>query len=137
VLDAEDARAAAGSGAGAVVVSNHGGRQLDSVPSTISALPAIVDVLAGRAEVLFDGGVRSGLDVFKALALGARAAMAGRAWIFPLAALGQAGVARMLATIYGELDVAMALSGVTAVAEIGRDALVAGGEGVAAAPRPG
>jgi len=129
VLDPDDARAAAESGAHAVVVSNHGGRQLDSVPSTISALPAIVDAVGGRVEVLFDGGVRSGLDVFKALAFGARAALLGRAWVFPLAALGEAGVTRVLGTVRRELEVALALAGVTSVSEIGREQLVDAGNG--------
>ncbi len=124
VLDPEDARAAVRAGAEAIVVSNHGGRQLDSVPSTIAALPAIVDAVGGRAEVLFDGGVRSGLDVFKALALGAQAALLGKAWVFALAALGESGVARVLNTVRGELGVAMALAGLTSVAAIGSDALV-------------
>jgi L-lactate dehydrogenase (cytochrome) len=124
VLDPDDARAAVHAGAQAVVVSNHGGRQLDSVPSTVAALPAIVDAVGGSAEVLFDGGVRSGLDVFKALALGAKGALMGRAWAFALAALGESGVTRMLGTVQKELDAAMALSGVTSIAEIGRDALV-------------
>ena len=129
VLDPDDARAAAESGAHAVVVSNHGGRQLDSVPSTISALPAIVDAVGGRVEVLFDGGVRSGLDVFKALAFGARAALLGRAWVFPLAALGEAGVTRVLGTVRRELEVALALAGVTSVSGISREQLVDAGNG--------
>jgi L-lactate dehydrogenase (cytochrome) len=124
ILDAADARQAADSGAQAIVVSNHGGRQLDSVPSTISALPAVVDAVGGRTEVLFDGGLRSGLDVFKALALGAKAGLLGRAWVFPLAAMGQAGITRMLGTMRRELEIAMALSGVTTLDEIGLDALV-------------
>jgi len=129
VLDPDDARAAAQSGAQAIVVSNHGGRQLDSVPSTVSALPAIVAAAGGRVEVLFDGGVRSGLDVFKALALGARAALLGRAWVYPLAALGEAGVTRVLCTVRRELEVALALAGVTSIAGIGRDQLVDAGSG--------
>jgi L-lactate dehydrogenase (cytochrome) len=124
VLDADDARAAVQAGAQAIVVSNHGGRQLDSVPSAIAALPAIVDAVGGRTEVLFDGGVRSGLDVFKALALGAKAALLGRAWVFALAALGEPGVTRVLGTVRKELQVARALSGIPSVAAIGRDALV-------------
>jgi L-lactate dehydrogenase (cytochrome) len=124
ILDPDDARNAADSGAQAVVVSNHGGRQLDSVPSTISALPAIVDAVGGRVEVLFDGGLRSGLDVFKALALGAKAGLLGRAWVFPMAAQGEVGIARVLGTIRREIEIAMALSGVTTLAQIGRDALV-------------
>jgi L-lactate dehydrogenase (cytochrome) len=124
VLDPDDARMAADAGAHAVVVSNHGGRQLDSVPSTITALPAIVDAVGDRVEVLFDGGIRSGLDVVKALALGARGCLIGRAWVYALAALGEAGVTRVLATMRREIEVAMGLSGVTSVAAIDRTVLV-------------
>ena len=124
VLDPADARMAADAGAQAIVVSNHGGRQLDSVPSTIAALPAIVDAVGDRVEVLFDGGVRSGLDVVKAVALGARGCLAGRAWIYALAALGEAGVTRMLATMRKEMEVAMALAGVTSIPAIDRSVLV-------------
>jgi L-lactate dehydrogenase (cytochrome) len=124
VLDPADAKMAADAGTQAVVVSNHGGRQLDSVPSTIAALPAIVDAVGDRLEVLFDGGVRSGLDVVKAVALGARACFVGRAWVYALAALGEAGVARMLATMRKEMEVAMALAGVTSVSAIDRSLLV-------------
>jgi L-lactate dehydrogenase (cytochrome) len=115
---------AADAGAQAVVVSNHGGRQLDSVPSTIAALPAIVDAVGDRVEVLFDGGVRSGLDVVKAVALGARGCLVGRAWIYALAALGEAGVTRMLETMRKEMEVAMALAGVTSISAIDRSVLV-------------
>ena len=124
VLEPGDATLAAEAGAQAIVVSNHGGRQLDSVPSTIAALPAIVDAVGDRLEVLFDGGVRSGLDVVKAVALGARACFVGRAWVYALAAGGEAGVARMLATMRREMEVAMALAGVTSVAALDRSALV-------------
>ncbi len=124
VLEPADARMAADAGAQAVVVSNHGGRQLDSVPSTIAALPAIVDAVGDRVEVLFDGGVRSGLDVVKAVALGARGCLVGRAWIYALAALGEAGVTRMLATMRKEMEVAMALAGVTSISAIDRSVLV-------------
>ncbi len=124
VLEPGDATMAAEAGAQAIVVSNHGGRQLDSVPSTITALPAIVDAVGGRVEVIFDGGVRSGLDVVKALALGARGCLVGRAWVYALAALGEAGVTRMLAAMRREMEVAMGLAGVTSVSAIDRSVLV-------------
>jgi L-lactate dehydrogenase (cytochrome) len=127
VLEAADARLAADAGAQAIVVSNHGGRQLDSVPSTIAALPAIVEAVGDRVEVLFDGGVRSGLDVVKAVALGARACLIGRAWVYALAALGEAGVTRTLETMRREIEVAMALAGVTSVGAIDRRLLLTGG----------
>ncbi|HET7343384.1 MAG TPA: L-lactate dehydrogenase [Methylomirabilota bacterium] len=124
ILDAADATTAAAVGAQAIVVSNHGGRQLDSVPSTITALPAVVDAVGDRLEVLFDGGIRSGLDVVKAVALGARGCLAGRAWVYALAAGGEAAVTRMLGTMRREIEVAMALAGVTSVAAIDRRLLV-------------
>jgi L-lactate dehydrogenase (cytochrome) len=120
VLDLEDARLAAKTGANAVVVSNHGGRQLDGAPSSISALPRIVDVLGGEIEIMFDGGIRSGQDVLRALALGARSCLIGRAYIFGLAAGGQAGVAKAIEVIRNELDVSMALCGVNSIREIDR-----------------
>jgi L-lactate dehydrogenase (cytochrome) len=113
VLDAEDARLAAASGVDAVVVSNHGGRQLDGAPSSISALPECVDAVAGRCEVLFDGGVQTGQDVLKALALGARACLIGKAFLYALAAGGEAGVVQALEILRSELEVSMALSGCT------------------------
>ena len=121
VLEADDARAALAAGADGVIVSNHGGRQLDSVASTISKLPAIVDAVGDRAEVFMDGGVRSGIDVLKAVALGAKGVMIGRPWIFALAGAGQAGVSAMLATMEREMKVAMALGGVTRIDQVGRD----------------
>jgi L-lactate dehydrogenase (cytochrome) len=124
VLDPADAKMAADAGAQAIVVSNHGGRQLDSVPSTIVALPAIADAVGDRLDVIFDGGVRSGLDVVKAVALGAKGCLIGRAWVYALAALGEAGVTRMLHTIRKEIEVAMALAGVTSVSAIDRTLLV-------------
>ena len=124
VLEPEDAKMAADAGAQAIVVSNHGGRQLDSVPSTIVALPAIADAVGDRLDVIFDGGVRSGLDVVKAVALGAKGCLIGRAWVYALAALGEAGVTRMLQTIRKEIEVAMALAGVTSVSAIDRTLLV-------------
>jgi L-lactate dehydrogenase (cytochrome) len=121
VLDPQDAELAAQAGADGVIVSNHGGRQLDGVSSSIAALPAVVDKIGGRMPVLMDGGIRSGLDVLKALALGADACLIGRAWAWALAAEGERGVARMLATLRQELTVALALTGCGDVAKAGRD----------------
>lgn len=123
VLDADDAKRAADMGADAIVVSNHGGRQLDGAPSTIAALPRIADAAGDRIEVLFDGGVRSGQDVLKALALGARGCMIGRAYLYGLAAMGEAGVAKALSLIGDELRVSMSLTGVQDVAQVSRDIL--------------
>lgn len=123
VLDAEDAREAVKSGCDGVIVSNHGGRQLDGVPSTARALPAIADAVGGETVVMADGGVRSGLDVVRMLALGARCVLLGRAWAFALAARGEAGVAHMLQLIEAEMRVAMALTGARNVSEITRDSL--------------
>jgi len=125
ILDVEDALIAAKSGAAALVVSNHGGRQLDGAPSSIAALPPIVEAVGSSIEVLFDGGVRSGQDVMRALALGARACLSGRAYIYGLGAGGQAGVARAIEIIRNELDVSMALTGVNSVAEIDRHVIAA------------
>ena len=111
ILDAEDAKIAASSGADAIVVSNHGGRQLDGTASSIRALPEVVSAVGGRIEVLFDGGIRSGQDVLKALALGARGALIGRAFLYGLGAMGEKGVTRVLEIIRSELDVTMALCG--------------------------
>ncbi|HEX7157131.1 MAG TPA: alpha-hydroxy acid oxidase [Burkholderiaceae bacterium] len=124
VLDPEDARIAAATGADALIVSNHGGRQLDSAPSSISALPAVADAVGDRIEVLFDGGVRSGQDVLKALALGARSCLIGRAFLYGLGADGEAGVRTALEVIRKELDVSMALGGLTDVRKVTRDAVV-------------
>lgn len=118
ILDPDDARAAADIGADAIVVSNHGGRQLDGVISTARALPAIADAVRGRVTVLADSGVRSGLDVVRMLALGAEGVLLGRAWLFALAAAGEAGVAQLLSLIENEMRVAMALTGVTSAAQI-------------------
>ncbi|MBX6327049.1 MAG: alpha-hydroxy-acid oxidizing protein [Pseudolabrys sp.] len=123
VLDVEDAKKAADLGADAIVVSNHGGRQLDGAPSTIAALPRIAESVGDRIEVLFDGGIRSGQDVLKALALGARGCLIGRAFLYGLAAMGEAGVAKALSLIAEELRVSMALTGVRSIDEIGRDIL--------------
>ncbi len=123
VLDPDDARLAADSGADGIVVSNHGGRQLDGALSTAAALPAIADAVGERLTVLADGGVRSGLDVVRMLALGAKSVMIGRAWAYALAGGGEAGVAHVLRIIEAEIRVAMALTGVTRAADIGRDLL--------------
>ena len=120
VLTAEDAALALEHGAEAIVVSNHGGRQLDGVPASIEALPEIVEAVGGRAEVLLDGGVRRGTDVLKALALGARAVLIGRPYIWGLAVAGEEGVKRVLSILRFELELAMALAGCPAVADIGR-----------------
>lgn len=123
VLEPDDARSAIAAGADGVIVSNHGGRQLDGVASSISKLPGVVAAVGDRAEVYMDGGVRSGVDVFKAVALGARGVLIGRPWVWALAAGGQKGVADMLAIMRQELRIAMALSGVNRIDEIGRDAI--------------
>jgi L-lactate dehydrogenase (cytochrome) len=124
ILDAADARQVASLGADGIVVSNHGGRQLDGVPSTARALPAIADAVGDRLAVLADGGVRSGLDVVRMLALGARAVLVGRPWAYALAGAGQAGVAHVLQLLQAEMRVAMALTGCTRVADIDRNVLV-------------
>lgn len=123
VLDPRDAREAVRAGAQGIVVSNHGGRQLDGVRSSISALPGIVDAVGSDLEVYMDGGVRSGLDVLKALAMGAKACFVGRAWAYALGAGGEAAVARMLEVLRSELAVAMILTGCTDVRKAGRDLL--------------
>lgn len=124
LLDAEDAVEAANLGADGIVVSNHGGRQLDGVPSTARALPAIADAVGDRLTVLADGGVRSGLDVVRLLALGAKGVLLGRAWVYALAAQGQQGVEHMLRLIEAEMRVAMTLTGVKSISEIDRSILV-------------
>jgi L-lactate dehydrogenase (cytochrome) len=118
IMDAEDARLAANSGADAIVVSNHGGRQLDGAPSSIAALPAIVQTVGEKLEVWMDGGVRSGQDVLKARALGARGVMIGRAFVYGLGALGEAGVTKALEIIHKELDVTMAFCGHTQIDDV-------------------
>lgn len=123
LLDPEDAIEAANLGADGVVVSNHGGRQLDGVLSTARALPAIADAVGDRLTVLADGGVRSGLDVVRLLALGAKGVLLGRAWVFALAAQGQAGVEHMLRLIEAEMRVAMTLTGVSSISGIDRSIL--------------
>ena len=119
ILDAEDAKAAASLGADGIVVSNHGGRQLDGALSTTRALPGIVEAVGGQLTVLADGGVRSGTDVLRLLALGAHGVLLGRAWAYALAAQGRAGVARLLELIGADLRRSMALTGVTRIADIG------------------
>ena len=123
VLDPEDARRAVGAGVDGVVVSNHGGRQLDSVPSTARALPDVVDAVGDQVEVLADGGVRTGLDAVKMIALGARAVLMGRAWAWAVAGRGEAGVRHMLEVVKADIDVALALTGTTSVADIDRSTL--------------
>ena len=123
VLDRDDARDAVKAGAQGLVVSNHGGRQLDGVRSSISALPPIADAVGSDLELYLDGGVRSGLDVLKACALGAKACFVGRAWAYALGAGGQAAVARMLETLRAELEVAMVLTGCRSIRDAGRDLL--------------
>jgi L-lactate dehydrogenase (cytochrome) len=132
VLDPEDARRAVEAGVDGVIVSNHGGRQLDSVPSSARALPDVVDAVGNDVEVLADGGVRTGLDVVKMLALGARAVLLGRAWAWAVAARGEAGVRHMLEVIGADIDVALALTGHTSLPAVDRSALFRAG-----APIPG
>ena len=121
VLDVDDAKSARAAGADGVVVSNHGGRQLDGAPASIRALPPIVDAVGTDLTILMDGGVRTGLDVLKALSLGARAVLLGRAWAYALASGGQAGVLTMLQRMKSELQVAMALTGLSDVADANPD----------------
>jgi L-lactate dehydrogenase (cytochrome) len=123
ILDPEDARAAADIGADGIVVSNHGGRQLDGVLSSARALPAIADAVGDRLTVLADSGIRSGLDVVRMLALGARGVLLGRAWLFALAARGEAGVTQLLELISREMRVAMTLTGAHSIADINRSSL--------------
>ena len=126
IMDVEDARLAVHSGADAIVVSNHGGRQLDGAPSSISALPAIVDAVGTQTEVWMDGGIRSGQDVLKAWALGARGTMIGRAMAYGLGAAGEAGVTRALQILHKELDVTMACCGHTNIQTVDRNILLPG-----------
>ncbi len=124
ILDTQDARHAVDAGADALVVSNHGGRQLDGAPSSIAALPAIAHAVGDRIEVLMDGGVRSGQDTLRALALSARGVLVGRAFLYALAAYGEAGVLRCLELMANELDVTMAFCGRTRVQDVDRRVLV-------------
>jgi L-lactate dehydrogenase (cytochrome) len=127
ILDPEDARTAVKLGADAIVVSNHGGRQLDGAPSSISALPGIVDAVGSDTEILFDGGIRTGADILRALGLGARACLIGRAYIYGLGACGKAGVAKAIDILENELSVAMALTGTNKISDID-GGVIAGGE---------
>ena len=124
IMDVEDARIAADSGADALIVSNHGGRQLDGAPSSIHALPAIADAVGSRIEVWMDGGIRSGQDVLKAIALGAKATLIGRPFLYGLGAFGEAGVMRCLEIIRTELDLTMAFCGRTRIADVDRGILL-------------
>jgi L-lactate dehydrogenase (cytochrome) len=126
VLDPEDARRAADAGVDGVVVSNHGGRQLDAVPSTVRALPGVLDEVGDEVAALVDGGVRTGLDVVKMVALGARAVLVGRPWAWAVAARGQAGVRHMLDVMRADIDTALGLTGQTSVAGLDRSALYEG-----------
>jgi L-lactate dehydrogenase (cytochrome) len=124
ILDVEDAKTALQTGASAIIVSNHGGRQLDGAPSSISALPKIAGAVGSEIEVMFDGGIRTGQDLMRALALGARSCMIGRSYVYGLGAGGQAGVAKAIEILRSELDVTMALTGVKSIKEIGPQVLV-------------
>lgn len=127
ILDAEDAKLAVATGADAVIVSNHGGRQLDGASSTIAALPRVLEAVQGRCEVLMDGGITSGQDVLKALALGARGCLTGKAFLYGVAARGQAGVALAIDIMQRELQISMALCGARDLRSAGPDILVSAG----------
>ena len=124
IQDVEDARLAAQSGADALIVSNHGGRQLDGAVSSIAALPGVADAVGSQIEVWMDGGIRSGQDVLKAVALGAKGTMIGRAFVYGLGAMGEAGVTKALELIHRELDVSMALCGKTDIRTVDRSILI-------------
>ncbi len=126
ILDAEDARLAADSGADALIVSNHGGRQLDGAPSSIAALPAIVEAVGSRIEVWMDGGIRSGQDVLKALALGAKGTLIGRSFLYALGAMGEEGVTQCLQVIAKELELTMAFCGHTQIGTVDKNILLPG-----------
>ncbi len=126
IQDVEDAKLAAESGADALIVSNHGGRQLDGAPSSISALPAIVDAVGDRIEVHMDGGIRSGQDVLKAVALGAKGTYIGRAFLYGLGAMGEAGVTKVLEILHKELDLTMAFCGRTDIRKVDTEILLPG-----------
>jgi L-lactate dehydrogenase (cytochrome) len=126
IMDAEDAKLAADSGADALIVSNHGGRQLDGAPSSIQALPAIAEAVGSRIEVWMDGGIRSGQDVLKARALGARGTLIGRAFLYGLGAMGELGVTKALGIIQRELDLTMAFCGHTKIDTVDRGILLPG-----------
>jgi L-lactate dehydrogenase (cytochrome) len=124
--DAEDAVIAVKTGADAIIVSNHGGRQLDGAPSSINALPAIVDAVGDKIEVHMDGGIRSGQDVLKATALGAKGTYIGRAMLYALGAMGESGVTKALEIIHKELDLSMAFCGRTDINKVDKDILLPG-----------
>ena len=126
IMEPEDAEAAVKSGADAIVVSNHGGRQLDGAPSSIRALPRIVSAVGNDIEVWMDGGIRSGQDILRAWALGARGVLIGRAYIYGLGAYGEAGVTRALEILYNEMDITMAFTGHRNIQNVTRDILVEG-----------
>jgi L-lactate dehydrogenase (cytochrome) len=126
IQDVEDAKLAVASGADALIVSNHGGRQLDGAESSIRALPAVVDAVGSQIEVHMDGGIRSGQDVLKARALGAKAVYIGRSYIYGLGAMGQAGVTKALEIIHKEMDITMALCGRTDINTIDKSILLPG-----------
>jgi len=123
IMDTEDAKQAVNVGADAIVVSNHGGRQLDGVPATLTVLPEIVSVVNKQCKIFVDGGIRSGLDIVKALALGADACLLGRAWAYALSAEGEQGVTKMLGQINDEIKVALSLTGVNKVVNIDKSVL--------------
>jgi L-lactate dehydrogenase (cytochrome) len=127
IMDPDDARMAVATGADAIVVSNHGGRQLDGAPSSIAMLPSIVDAVGDQIEVHFDGGIRSGQDVMRAMCLGAKGTYIGRAWLYGLGADGERGVTRALEIIRKELDITMAFCGERQITNVGRLNLVGGG----------
>jgi L-lactate dehydrogenase (cytochrome) len=126
IQDVEDARMAVRSGADALIVSNHGGRQLDGAQSSIEALPAIVSEVGSQMEVHMDGGVRSGQDVLKALALGAKGTYIGRAFLYGLGAMGEAGVSKALEIIHKELELSMAFCGRTQIDQVDTSMLLPG-----------
>ena len=124
ILDVEDAKLAVAAGADAIVISNHGGRQLDGAMSSIEALPAIVDAVGHQTEVWFDGGIRTGQDILKATALGAKGSMVGRAFLYGLGAMGEEGVTKMLEILHKELDVSMALTGTKDIRDVGLSTII-------------
>ena len=129
ILDVDDAKTAVAAGADGIVVSNHGGRQLDGAPATVRVLPEIASAVGDRTEVLFDGGIRSGQDVMKALALGARGCLIGRAYLYGLAAMGEAGVRKAVDIIRQEMDITMMLTGLRDLKKVPREILYDGGDG--------
>jgi L-lactate dehydrogenase (cytochrome) len=124
ILDAEDAKQAVNVGADAIVVSNHGGRQLDGAASSIEALPAIVDAVGDKCEVWMDGGIRTGQDVLRAVALGAKGTLIGRAFLYGLGAGGRDGVTKVLEILHKELDLTMALCGRSRLSEVDESILL-------------